>query len=63
MPMPFRTYTISSKRDKVSANGLHIVPDAVYGEGPTPNVVVVGAQGGRERGNATSVRLIFVQPP
>jgi transcriptional regulator GlxA family with amidase domain len=48
MRMPFRTYTISSKRAAVSANGLHIVPDAAYSDGPTPNVVVVGAQGGRE---------------
>ncbi len=48
MVMPFNTYTVSdSLKPVIAANGLTIVPNYSFANAPTPQIIVVPAQGGR----------------
>jgi transcriptional regulator GlxA family with amidase domain len=47
MIMPFHLYTVSDSLKPVNANGLTIVPDYTFQTAPSPQVIVIPAQGGR----------------
>jgi transcriptional regulator GlxA family with amidase domain len=47
MLMPFSVYTVSDSLKPVDAGGLTIVPNYTFANAPTPQVIVIPAQGGR----------------
>ena len=46
MVMPFSVYTVSDALKPVDAGGLSIVPNYTFADAPTPQVIVIPAQGG-----------------
>ena len=47
MLMPFSVYAVSDSLKPVNAGGLTIVPNYTFANAPTPQVIVIPAQGGR----------------
>ncbi|HWA92616.1 MAG TPA: DJ-1/PfpI family protein [Rhizomicrobium sp.] len=44
----FQTYTVSASRAPIKAGTMTIVPDYTFADAPEPDIVVVGAQSGRD---------------
>jgi transcriptional regulator GlxA family with amidase domain len=53
MVMPFNVYTVSESLEPLSANGLIIIPSYTFENAPTPQVIVIPAQGGRSEAQKT----------